>query len=104
MNRPTLDLSALILRHDAGPNLNFVAKFEHTSQDTAAGNAAFQLVDVGTGFVHVKGSDDHQSGGGGKVTLRYGDLGNKVFVHCVDVEFELGGDRDDGGAIGYSAS
>ncbi|OSS54826.1 hypothetical protein B5807_01369 [Epicoccum nigrum] len=95
-----LDLALAVLGHDAGPDLDLVAQLQHTSQDGTTSNTALQLVNLGTGLVDVEGSDDDHVGLCGEVADGDGDLGDELLADGVDVELELGGDGDDGRAVG----
>lgn len=99
-----LNLSALVFRHDTGTDLNLVAEFQHTSQDTATGDTTLELLNLSTGLVDVEGTDDNHVRLRRKVTDGDGDLGDQVLVDGVDVELQLGGDGDDGRAVSNCAA
>ena len=50
------ELAVGVLGHDAGPDLDFVADLEDTLEDAATGDASLEVIDLGTGLVHVEGS------------------------------------------------
>lgn len=99
-----LDLALAVLGHDAGPDLDLVAQLQDTGQDGATSNTALELVDLGAGLVDVEGSDDDHVGLCGEVADGDGDLGDELLADGVDVELELGGDGDDGRAVGDGAA
>ena len=92
-----------VLFDDARPNLDLVAEFEDAGKDGAASYATFEVFDLGAGFVDVERADDNHMGFGLEVADRDRDLGDKSFIDCVDVIFELCGDRDDGTAVSHCA-
>ena len=102
-NRFAYDLPLLIFLYDAWSDLDTHAERKDTSEDGPARDAAFELVDFGTGLVDVEGADDDETGRGGEVAYRDRDLFDDVFVHSVDVVFELSRDGDDGGGLGDGA-
>ena len=88
---------------DAGSDLDLVAEFENAGQDGAAGDATFEVLDLGAGFVDVEGADDDHMWSSLEVADGDGDFGDEGFVDGVDVVFQLGGDGDDGAAVGDGA-
>ena len=98
-----LDLALLVLADDTGPDLNLITKLQHTSEDGTTGNTTLELLDLSTGLVDIEGSNDNHVGSSGKVSWRNGDPGDQVLVDGIDVELQLGGDGDDGAAIGNGA-
>ncbi len=98
------DFALVVLGDEARADLDLVAELQDAGQDAAAGDAAFQVLDLGAGFVDVEGADDDHVRGGAEVADGDGDLGDEVLVDGVDVVFQLGGDGDDGGAVGDGAA
>lgn len=98
-DRLALDLALLVLADDTGPDLDLVAKLQHTGKDGATSNTTLQVLNLGTWLVDIEGSDDNHVGGGREVSWRDGDLADEVLVDGVDVELQLGRDGDDGAAI-----
>lgn len=96
-----LDLAVLILSDQTGTDLDLVVQLQHTRQDRATGHTALELLDLRTGLVDVEGPDDDHVGMGGEVADGDGDVGDDVLVDGIDVVLELGGDGDDGGAVGH---
>lgn len=99
-----LDLALAVLGDDARADLDLVAELQHTGQDGATGDTALELVNLGTGLVDVEGADDDHVGLCGEVADGDGDLGDELLADGVDVELELGGDGDDGRAVGDGAA
>lgn len=77
-------------------DLDFLANLEDTLQDTTTSDTTLQLVDTGTRLVNIKRSDNDHTGVGTKVIVGRGNVADSG-DDGVNVEFELGGDRDDGG-------
>ena len=84
---PALDLAFVVFGHEAGPDFDLVAELEHSRDDAAACDAAFQVFDFGARFVDVEGADDDHVGCGGEVAWRDGYAGDEVLVDGVDVVF-----------------
>lgn len=99
-----LQSTAVVTRDDSRSNLNLVAELDDAVQDGTTSNTALEVVDLGTRLVDVKGSNDNHVGVHAEVSRRNGDGIDDGFVDGVDVELELGGDRDDGGLSGDSSS
>ena len=85
-----------VLGDDARANLDLHPEAEHAREDRAARDAAFEFVDFRAGLVHVEGTNHDQSWVRGEVPHRDRDPLYDVFVHRVDVVFELCGDGHDG--------
>ena len=86
-----------VLGDDPRADLDLHAEAEHAHEDRAARDAALEVVHFRAGLVHVEGSDDDQSWVRGEVARWDRDSLDDVFVHGVDVVFELCGDGHDGG-------
>ena len=95
-----LELALVVAGDDAGPDLDLVAELEDTVEDTTAGDAASQVVDLGAGLVHVEGTDDDHVGILGEISGGHGHGVDDGIVDGVNVEFELGGDGDNGRLAG----
>ena len=76
-----------VLCDDARTNLDAHAEFEDAFQNGAASDAALEIVNLGTGFVDVEGTDDDQPWVGGEVSYGDGDALYDVFVDGIDVVF-----------------
>ena len=88
--------SRAVLGHDTGSDLDFLAEVEDTGEDGASGDAAFEFVDFGTGFVDIERTDDDEARVRGEISDRDGDAFDDVLVDGVDVIFQLGRYRYDG--------
>lgn len=95
-----LNLALLVLADNTGSDFDFVTELQHTSQDTATSDTTLQVFDLGTRLVDIERSDNDHVRGGGEISWGNGDLGDKVLVDGVNVELQLGTDRDDGAAVG----
>ena len=96
----TLDLAVLVLGDETGTDLDLVVELEHTGQDGATSDTTLEVLDLGTGLVDVEGTDDDHVRRGGEVAHGDGNVGDEMLVDGIDVVLELGGDGDDGGAVG----
>ena len=96
-----LEGALLVAGDDAGADLDLVAELEDTVEDTATGDTALELVDLGTGLVDVEGSDDDHVRVKGEVSRGDGDGVDDGVENGVDVELELGRNGDDGRLAGY---
>ena len=85
-----------VLGDDARADLDLHPEAKHAREDRAARDAALEFVDFRAGLVHVEGADHDQSRVRGEVPHRNRDPLYDVFVHRVDVVFELCGDGHDG--------
>lgn len=92
--------SCVVLRDDAGSDLDLLSEAQDTREDGAAGDTAFEIIDLRTRFVHIERADDDEAGIGGEVADGNGDAFDDVLVDCVDVVFQLRGYGDDGGGFG----
>eukprot|EP00050_Salpingoeca_kvevrii_P010065 m.6393 g.6393 ORF g.6393 m.6393 type:complete len:309 (-) comp2608_c0_seq1:378-1304(-) len=92
-----------LLGDNAGADLNLLALLENTSKDTAASNAACEIVDFATGLVDVKGANDNEARRAGKVARGDGNLLDNVLADTLNVVLELGRDRDDGRILSNGA-
>src|SRR5690554_2468879 len=73
---------------------------QHSAEDGTSSNTASQAVDLCTGLVDIKGTNDDQTRVRRKVTDRDGDALDNIFVDGIDVVLELGRDRDNGCRVG----
>lgn len=103
-DRLGLDLALLVLGDNTRPDLNLVAELEHTSENRATSNTSLELLDLRAGLVDVEGTDDNHVRSGREVAYRHWNLRHEVFVDGINVELQLGRDRDDGRAISDSAT
>ena len=74
-----------------------------TTKNGATSNTSLEFVHFCTGLVDVEGTDDDEAGVGGEVTDGNRDVFDDVFVDCVDVVLELGGNGDDGGVLSHGS-
>ena len=88
--------SRVVFGHDPWSDLYFLAEVEDTSEDGATGDTSFQLVDLSSRFVDVKGTDDDEARVRGEISDGNGDAFDDVFVDGVDVVFQLGRYGHDG--------
>jgi hypothetical protein len=88
------DLTLLVSGDDTRSDLNLVAQSQHTGQDGTTSNASLQIIDLGTGLVDVERSDNDHVRGSGEISHGDGDLVDQGLVDSVNVELELGRDRD----------
>ena len=95
-----LNLALLVLADNTRSDLNLVTELQYTSQDTATSNTTLQVLNLSTRLVDIEGSDNNHVRSGGEVSWGNGDLGDKVLVDGVNVELQLGTDRDDRAAVG----
>ena len=89
-----------VLCDNARPDLDLLSEAEDTGEDGTASNTALELVDLGTGFVDVEGTDDDQAWVGGEVADRDGDTLHNVLIDSVNVVLELSRDRNDWRRLG----
>lgn len=99
-----LEGAAVVARDDAGADLDLVSQLEDAVQDTAAGNAALEIVNLGTGLVDVEGTDDDHARLHGQVADGHGDGVDNGVEHGIDVDLELGRDGDHGRLFGHGAT
>ena len=79
--------SRVVLGHDAWPDLDFSPEVEDTGEDGATGDTSSQVVDFGSRFVDVKGTDDNEVRVRGEISDRDGDA---FHGDGVDVVLQLG--------------
>lgn len=91
-----LDGTLVVLADNTGANLNLVAELQDTSKDRTTSNTTLELLDLGTGLVDIERTDNNHVRVVLEVAHGHGDLGDKGLVDGVDVELELGRDRNDG--------
>lgn len=96
---PAANVALLVLGDDARSDLDFVAELQNTLQDGTSGDASFELVNFGTRFVDVEGTDDDEFGGTAKVAGRDRDFADNVLVDDVDVVLELRRNGYDGSRV-----
>ena len=85
-----------VLCHDPRPNLNLLTDPQDAREYGPAGDAALELMHLGTGLVDVEGADDDETGIGGEVADGDRDALDDVLEYGVNVVFELSGYGDDG--------
>lgn len=95
-----LNLAILVLGDQTGPNLNLVVLLQNTSQDGTTGNTTLQLLDLGTGLVHIEGTNDNHVRGSGEIADGDRNVRNQVFVDSINVVLKLCRDGNDRRAIG----
>lgn len=95
-DRVTSISSRVVLCHDTWPDLDFLPQVEDTGEDRSTGDTSFQVVDFGSRFVNVKGTDDDEARVRGEISDRDRDAFDDVFVDGVDVVFQLGTYGHDG--------
>jgi len=98
-DRLALVAASAVLRDDSRSDLNFLSDAEDTRQDRTTRYTTLQVIHFRARFVHVERTDDDQPGIGGEIADGDGDPFDDVFVDGVDVVFELGRYRDDGGGF-----
>lgn len=91
-----LDGTAVVTRDNTGTDLDLVAELDDTVEDRTTSNTTLEVVNLSTGLVDVKGTDDNHVGVHGEVSQRDRDGVNNGLVDGVNVELELGRDGDDG--------
>lgn len=99
-----LDLAVFVFADDARADFDLVAEFQDSRKDGAACDAALELFDFGARLVDVEGADDDELGCVLEVAGGDGYAAAEHFVDGIDVEFQLGGDRDDGAIIGHGSA
>ena len=85
------------------PDLDFIANLEHAMENRTTGDAAFEVINLGTGLVDVKGPDDHHVRRLGKVPDGDGQ-GRDGIENGINVELELRANGDDRRILGNSVA
>lgn len=99
-NGTALNLALLVLGDETGTDLNLIVQLHDTGQNGSTSDTTLELIDLGTGLVDIERTNDHHVRGGLEVTGRDGDGVDEGLVDSVDVVLQLGGDGDNGRAIG----
>lgn len=103
-DRRALEVTLVVTGNDTGADLNLVAELEKTVKDRTTGNTALEFLDLSTGLVNVERTDNNHVWVHGEISRRNGDGVDNSVVDSVDIELELGGDRDDRRLAGDSTA
>ncbi len=76
---------------------------KNPAQDTAASNAAFEVLDLVAGLVDIEGADDNQPRWRREISFRHRDAPRDVLADAIHVVFELRGNGEDWRVFGNSA-
>lgn len=90
-----MDLSFVVLSHDAGSDLDVLTELQHARKNRATGHATLEVFDLRAGFVDVEGTNDDKAWWRGEVPNRHRDPFDDVFVDGVNVVLQLCRDWDD---------
>lgn len=99
-----LNGTLVIAGHDTGADLNLIAKLDDTVQNRTTSNTALEVINLSTRLVDVEGSNNDHLGLHSKVSQRDRDGVNNGLVDGIDIELELGGNRNDGRLSGNSTA
>ena len=86
--------SLAVLCHDSGPDFDLLTDSQHTCEDGATCDTAFEFVDFGSRSVDVERSDDDKSRIGQEIPDGDRNFLDDIFVHGLYIVFELRRDGD----------
>lgn len=84
-----------VFRHDTWADLDFQPQIENPSKNGSTSDTALEVLDFGTWFVHVEGTDDDEAWIRSEIANRNRNPLDNVFIDSIDVILELGRDGND---------